>query len=86
VLAPPSEPVVAEPRERVAKVWTELVEARSQSAAEAAARWVPSRHCDGGGLVYQACAFPRTCQVGGTLPTLGCLEKPCDADCSKPAA
>ena len=68
---------------RVARAEAEV---RIRSASGAAEHWVPYRRSDGGGLVCLAWAFPRACRMVRTLPTLAGLEKPCNADWSKPAA
>jgi len=64
----------------------EVAEARPQNGARVAARSGPRFPGDGGDSVCQGGAYPRTCRVGGTLPTLGGPEKPCDVDWSNQAA
>ena len=59
---------------------------RRMSGAAGAAHWAPCCLGDGEGWVCLAWAYPRTCRVGGTLPTLGGPEKPCDVDWSNHAA
>jgi len=83
----PDELAAAEPREMQEQVGKAKVAAQLPSdVAEAARHWVPSRRNDAGDLVYLAWAFPRTCRLVRTLPTLASPEKPRNAEWSNPAA
>ena len=77
----------AGPKEMQEQVGKAKVAAQLRSdVAEAARHWVPSRRNDAGDLVYLAWAFPRTCRLVRTLPTLASPEKPRNAEWSNPAA